>query len=110
MRRKQYQRVEMFVYGIMALILHSASYAVIASACLVVQLSSSSKASYLRVHVRVQEDVAWFQIQMENVLFMQVIYAVGPCIILKRVCQSCRDPAKYVRIYKSRKQEATSSI
>lgn len=97
MRRKQYQRVEMFVYGIMALILHSASYAVIASDCLVVQLSSSSKASYLRVHVRVQEDVAWFQIQMENVLFMQVIYAVGYPLyypetsvpIMSRPCKIC---------------------
>ena len=39
-------------------------------ALVVVQHLRYSKINNLRIHIRIQEDVAWFQIQMDNALLM----------------------------------------
>ena len=49
-------------------ILHCACYETLSD--LIIQHHRELKINNLRIHIRIQEDVAWFQIFMDNTLFM----------------------------------------
>ena len=59
-------------------VIHGASYSIATGIDLVVtQHFRYPKINNLRIHIRIQEDVAWFQIQMDNALLMEAVHALG---------------------------------
>ena len=78
-------------------VLHSAYYAIIGG-LIIIQHHRYLKINNFRIHIRIQEDVVWFQIHMDNVLFMQVMYMpwATPSSIWEREAQSSRDSAKVI--------------
>ena len=57
--------MEIFVWNNIS---HCACYETLSD--LIIQHHRELKINNLRIHITIQEDVAWFQISMDNVLFM----------------------------------------